>query len=301
MNQGWGPTSGRKFNTPMMDQIYPGHSQRTEAAEKADREYEQAIRDRNMDAMKLEREEVLQNYKDRIDAQRAENEEACARANRELNNARESLVHENYLKNDRIRMQMAMQHPGDPLPTTSNRRGGLFGGSSRSRSGYGSSSRKGFLGRRRRLLLFGNKNRNRNTGSNGYGSNNRQGNMGQGGMDQGQFDPFSTTTMSPEQIEQMVNGINVRYNCKPGWNPENGPYQAGIQGGGPHMEGPTREMATRSQGGMQDPNMNGRGNGGTMGGGTGYGNSRNSQRSSSRGGFFGRRRRELLEAERPSE
>merc|ERR550517_1589841 len=58
------------------------------------------------------------------------------------------------------------------------------------------------------------------------------------------------TMPTDDEIDRREQSILLRYGCKPGWNPEEGPYQGGPQMGGPHMAGTPDGHMGRYQGGM---------------------------------------------------
>jgi len=267
-NNGWGPV--KSFKTPMLDEIYPGRQKRTEEANREDKRLLEEARERNLRGLKADREESMQIYRQKVDGLKAQNEEDCARAYRNLDADREMHMRQGALSVDKYKMDWAMHNPGSKLPGS-----GFFSRNARSIRSRGSSGgRRSFLGRRE--LLFGRRSKTDSSGrrsgdrwntetgfinlkDRGYGNgqdrsygNGRDGDYGNGrdGQATRPLNAYGMEMPTQEEMEQRKQQLLMRYGCKEGWNPEEGPYQGGPQMGGPHMAGMPAGHEGRYQGGM---------------------------------------------------
>jgi len=282
-NNGWGPV--KNFKTPMLDKIYPGRQRRTEEANREDKRMLEESRDRNLRGLKADREESMQIYRQKVDGLKAQNEEDCARAYRTLDANREMQMRQGALSVDKYKMDWAMHNPGSKLPGS-----GYFSRKSQN-SGSG---RRSWLGRRE--LLFG---RRGSTDSSGRRSRDRWNsdtgyinlkNRGSGNGPDGQpkrpLNAYGKEMPTQEEMEQRKHQLLMQYDCKEGWNPEEGPYQGGPQMGGPHMAGMPAGHEGRYQGGMDGQGRRG-GLFGSRSGSNQGGYSGRSSRSSGGGGIMG--------------
>lgn len=82
LNNGWGAVAD--FKTPRLEENYPGYMERTNRALRDEADELEASRQRNLNGLKGDREESMKMWKSHIEGLRAQNEEDCARAFRNI-------------------------------------------------------------------------------------------------------------------------------------------------------------------------------------------------------------------------